>query len=186
VKRERQRHIDAFEIWYSSDRSRRTVAERLSVSEQAVAVWISEFKWHARADARDQEAAKQAEKQAIQRRASILAEQAKAGELLRRRGVEYFVKHEVEEGREAIAAIKEGVALERSAEGLPGFVLELMNYDEDQLRAERDRLLRRLPAALDRAAVSGEDEAEPESEGEGGGSDPVLPAHPDDPAGAVP
>lgn len=197
--RETGRHQAAFEVWYAADRNSVAVQDRFRVSERSALLWIAEFGWHARADARDREAAKRAEREAIKRRVKILDEQRKAGELLRRRGTEYFVKHEMETAGDAIRGIKEGVALERSAEGLPSFIAELFTLNEDELTAERERILRRLSPDRGRPALSGagEDEREGEdapqwtSEPAGpedavAGTDPVLSPPAAGEAGAVP
>jgi hypothetical protein len=147
VKRETQRHRDAFEVWYASDRGWSVVTERFHVSLTAARQWAEAFDWRGRADARDQEAFKKAERDAINRRAKKLKEHQQLGELMRRRATEHFAKREIVETGDAIRAAKEGIAIERAAEGLPTEILELLTYDSDALYAERERLLRRLQAA---------------------------------------
>lgn len=167
IRRETDRHLAAFEYWYANGRSSRKTAEHVAVSERHVQRWSTELDWHARADARDQEAFKQAEREAINRRAKVLREQRLAGELMRRRGVEHLTEHKIKETRDAIAAITKGVELERSAEHLPSFIFDLMGLSDAELEAERLRLLRELPVSVGEpdplgtgAAAGSEDEAD--------------------------
>jgi hypothetical protein len=134
-----------------------------------------ELDWHARADARDREAAKRMEREAIRRRVRVLDDQRKAGELMRRRGVEYLTQAKIESAADAVRAIKEGVALERSAEGMPGaglpeFIFEMLVMSDVELHAELDRLHGRVEAGVRPALGSGA------AEGAGGEEDGVIDA----------
>jgi hypothetical protein len=178
VKHESPAAKEAFEHWYANGRSSRKTAEHVKVSDRHVQRWMADWDWHARADARDQEAFKQAEREAINRRAKTLEEHRRAGELMRRRGEERLRKHEIETSGDAIRAIKEGVILERQAEHLPTVILELMGLPDEDLYAERERLLRNLQAAGDPAPDRGTGEAALASAGDedGGGDSAARPA----------
>lgn len=160
--RETGKHIEAFEIWLQGGRSIRTVCKQLSVSEVAVCNWIKAFAWHARADERDRELKLHLEREAMSRRVKVLEDQRIAGELLRRRGVEYFRKTELDDGRVALAAITKGVELERQAENIPPSLLALLALDDAELEAEQQRTQRRVSPALDQPDPGGA--AEPESD----------------------
>jgi hypothetical protein len=177
-KRQTHVHFAAFNCWHQADRSWRAVAQEFGVSENTVYLWMQAFGWHARADTRDREAAKLAERAAVARRARILESQAKAGELLLRRGVEHLAKTPIENTNDAIRAIKEGVALQRQAEGLPQFLAELLVMSDDELRTERERVFRRLaadslgPPAL--GAGDGESDGDDREAAAVAGTDPLL------------
>lgn len=164
MKRETQRHVDAFEAWYASDRNWKLVTERFHVSLTAARQWADAFDWRSRADARDAEAARKAEREAITRRARVLEEQRRAGELLRRRGVQYYTQHEIGDGREAIQAIAKGVELERAAEDMAAARVEVTGKDGsaisietvDAARAELAQALARLTERLAAGSITGD------------------------------
>lgn len=135
VHRETDRHRRAFEHWYEHDRDVKTVGEAFTVSLVTVYHWIDWFGWKAKADARDLEVERIAAKKAILRKSQMIDEHRKAGELVRRRGVEYLAQNPIEDERVAITAIEKGIAIERTAEGLPTWVVELMSMTDDELLA---------------------------------------------------
>jgi prefoldin subunit 5 len=151
--------------------------------------WCSRYRWPERAAAYDahleRESRQRAEVETIKRRAEMLRKHQQAGELLRARGVEYFTKQKVEDGRTAIAAVKTGIDVERQAEGLPTWVVELMNADEHVLReriAELEQRRRQATVGLpdspgDALSVAGRN---------GHGNPELQPAGPDREAGGVP
>lgn len=174
--KETERHRDTFERWLSNGRSCRKTAEKGKISERQVYRWMHEFDWHGMADEREAEAVRQANHEAIRSRAQRLKEHQQAGELLRRRGVLYFSArndkggwlNELEEPTPAIRAIKEGIAIERQAEGLPDYLLRVLTMSEDELRADlarTDRLAAEMgdaPASLRAAADDAFDSADAE------------------------
>jgi hypothetical protein len=160
--KENARHLAAFEAWYDANRDMRKVAETCAIAERTGHVWAKELHWHDRADARDLEIAKRAEREAITRRVKVLRDQRLAGELMRRRGVEHLTENKIKETRDALTAITKGVELERSAENLPTVLLEVLGYSEDELQAEWERLNRAAAEGADRQAP-GPDEDDTES-----------------------
>lgn len=161
--RETDAHLKAFEAWYEAGRDAPKVAETCRIAERTVRAWEARFGWNDRADKRDAAAAKKADREAIDRRAQMLRRHRQAAELLQARGIEHFRDRKVERANDAISAIKTGVDLERQAEGMPAWVVEILNADEDTLRQRRADLLdarQRAGAAGDRdsagdAAVAG-------------------------------
>lgn len=146
--RETARHLAAFEAWYAADRNTLQTSAELGVPRTTLQDWMDWFGWRARADQRDREAAEIAEKLAIKRRAAMLERHRKAAELLTTRGMEFFEQKEIEKASDATAAIKAGVELERQAEGMPDWVLAVMNADETSLDRQIAELEYRLKAAL--------------------------------------
>jgi hypothetical protein len=159
---ETTRHKDAFELWYANNRSFSKIRQQVAVPERTFFNWVEWYGWHARADARDAEAAAIADREAIQRRAEMLRRHRQAGELLTRRGMEYYARQAVAKGTEAIAAIGKGVELERTAEGLPAYVAGILTANDEQLAVMERALLAggaAAGAALDPDAPGGAGEA---------------------------
>jgi hypothetical protein len=164
--RETAKHLDAFETWYALHRDYRITSENLAIPQGTLRTWGDWFHWTERADKRDREAAAKAEKDAIRRRAEMLKRHRQAGELMTRRGIEFFAKKEIDRAQDATQAIKAGVELERQAEGMPTWVVEILNADEQQLRQREAELDARRRAAMaagadsfgDALAVAGEAE----------------------------
>lgn len=147
-RRETAKHHSAFEAWYAADRDFTKAAENCTVTSRSLREWAVWFDWPTRADYRDREAAEKADRDAIKRRAEMLKRHRQAAELLTRRGIEHFAKNEIERANDAISAIKTGVEMERQAEGMPTWVVELLNADEDQLRRKYAELDARRRAAI--------------------------------------
>ena len=136
VPRETARHLEAFEAWYAAAQNWSIVAQNRTISRSLLYDWADKFNWHARADERDRKAAELADAAAVRERAKRLEDQRKAGTLLRSRGVEYLAKHEIEDERAAIAAIKTGTEIERQSDGLPQWILAVVNANPDELSAD--------------------------------------------------
>lgn len=68
IKRETDRHREAFEYYWSlgADRTLRAVARHFNVSEQSVVAWSKSFGWQARIAEREAEIARQFERRVIQ------------------------------------------------------------------------------------------------------------------------
>jgi prefoldin subunit 5 len=146
--REYLHHLEAFEVWYQANRSFRITSEKLGKANNTLRDWALWFDWKIRADERDAEAIALAEKEAIARRVEMLRRHRQAGELLVRRGVEHFVRNQIEKAADATAAIKAGVDLERTAEGMPAWVTEVLNADADTIAQRIAELESRRREAL--------------------------------------
>lgn len=146
--RETAKHREAFEAWYAADRQVRNILQNLAVPERTLYQWIEWFGWHERADKRDRDAAEIAERNAVKRKGAMLLRHQKAGELLVTRGIEFFEQKAIEKASEATAAIKVGVELERQAEGMPDWVVSVMNADERDLDRQIAEYERRREATL--------------------------------------
>jgi hypothetical protein len=169
-RREHFHHLAAFEAWHKNDRHFRKTVEELGRSanpatEKSLYQWANEFNWRARADARDLELEQAANREAVKRQQKLLEKQRKAGELLRMRGLEHFADHKITNPAVALKAVSKGIELERQAEGLPTWILELQQLSDDELAAEKQRLLR---LALIEAQSGGPGDGEEEGEDEPG------------------
>ena len=133
--RETARHIAAFENWYEADRDCKSVMESCSVSERSVYLWMDWFGWRAKADRRDAEIERRAAKDAVKRKADMIERHRKAGELLVGRGRERMAKHPIGSDAAAIAAIKAGIDIERTAEGLPAWIFDLLGAGDAEIAA---------------------------------------------------
>lgn len=156
--RETSRHLEAFESWYEAKRNFSITSQRVMISRRSLFQWAEDYEWHERADARDAKAARIAEAAAVKEQAKRLIDHRKAGELLRGRGMKYFVKNEVRDERVALSAIKTGIDIERQADGLPDWVIQILNADTDELQKRRDELdARRRAAMADGELAPGDD-----------------------------
>jgi hypothetical protein len=103
--------------------------------------WIAKWGWHDRADARDQEAARRVEADAIERKRKLLERQRQIGAALQTAGTRYL-NERMREGhtpidnvRDCIAALKTGIDIERQAEDMPGWIMQVVNATDDELDA---------------------------------------------------
>lgn len=133
AKRETAKHRDAFEAWYDAGRNFTKVSNQLTVSRPSLYAWADAFNWHERADARDAESARIADEEAAKERAARQKRRRQAGELMSARGLEFFKKFEIDSARDAIQAIKAGTEIERKEDGVPDWVLMILNADSNQL-----------------------------------------------------
>lgn len=148
--REIGKHYQAFLVWYGLDRAFDETATKLRVSKNTLSAWIKVFSWHERADALDEKARVKLDAKALAQKAKRQSEMLEthyklAGKLLLV-GAEYLNRDGLDNGGQAITAIKTGIDIQRKAEGLPDWLIEIGEMTEDELIAERDRILSRLAA----------------------------------------
>lgn len=76
--------------------------------------------------------------------------QRKSGTLLRTRAMQHFAEKDFKFKRsgEAIAAMRVGIEIERQADGLPSYVMEILNASEPELERMAADLDARRRAAL--------------------------------------
>jgi hypothetical protein len=140
--------LAAFEQWYASDRRSTVAIQATGVKSATFYSWMEKWRWHERADQRDAVAKAQADKLASARTAKVLADQLKAGELLRLRGTEFFRTNTIKQGHVALGAIKTGVDMERQAVGLPDYVTSILNANPAALDEYIDAMDARRRACL--------------------------------------
>ena len=161
-RRETIKHLEAFEAWYAEGRSFRRISQNLAVPERTLYGWGEWFNWHERADKRDEQARRIADEEAAKERAERQRKRREAASLLVQRGAEYFQEKEIEDPKDAIQAIKAGTEIERKEDGLPDWVLMILNASPDDLQA----IERSLTSSLAGGEAAGEDvdSLSPESE----------------------
>ncbi len=120
--RETAKHIAAFWAWYELERHFEKTKSELRVSNNSLAVWIKKYDWTNRADALDAKTLEKAQKTIIEKNGKRLAEMIenhyKYGANLINIGGGYLRDKGVESGAQAIQAVKIGVDIQRTAEGL--------------------------------------------------------------------
>jgi len=139
--RQTDRHREAFRVWWAADRDVQAVCRQFAVHRNSVLKWREWFGWDERADGLDADFQARENRKAVARRLKMQEDHRRAGEALRKRGVQYHVMHEITTARDATQAIKVGVDIERTAEGLPTDILELWNADTDTLRARAAQII---------------------------------------------
>lgn len=144
--RETKRHLDAFRAWYDAGRSFRTISPKLAIPERTLRDWAEWFGWQDRADEWDREYAAQLQRDAAKRRAQMAELHRNAGRVLVAKGLGFFSAHEIDAARDATAAIKTGVEIERTAEGLPAWVMGVIGATDEELERRRQELLAAVEA----------------------------------------
>lgn len=143
--RETRKHIAAFEEWYAADRDFRATSEKTGTPQNTLYDWAARFGWRRRADDRDQEVIRLNAQKAIKAKADRIARHAEAGALLVERGMTFLrTDNSIENATDAIRAIKEGVNIERAAEGLPTWMLKVLGASDADLIRREDELRREL------------------------------------------
>lgn len=133
--RETAKHRAAFETYYATDRDLREVARSCAISERTADNWCAWFNWRVKADARDAEVERQAARAAIKRKTEMMERHRKGGELAHRRGMEFFARNGITDERAALSALKIGSEMERTAEGMPAWMVAMMGMDDAELAA---------------------------------------------------
>lgn len=142
----------AFTVYRDLGESRtiEKVQQKLSKStgyQRQLLEWSATYSWVDRATAYDDyieaQARKRVERDAIRRKADMLKRHADVGRFLQSKGVEYLRADGkgIEKSSDAITAIKSGVDMERKAEGLPEWIFEIVNADDDELTRQYNQLL---------------------------------------------
>lgn len=131
------------------ERSTDEVARQLGKSSALIQRWSSTHRWVERVTAWDnyidQQARKRIEKNAIQRRVDMLTRHAQAGKALQSYGLKHIQKNPAaEKGSDAISAIQRGVEMERKSEGLPEYLISVVDKSNDDLLRQYHDLLTAL------------------------------------------
>lgn len=145
---ESSKAYDAFVVYrdLGSSRSTDQVSQKTSKGIALIQRWSASYNWVERAAAYDDhieaEARKLIERDAIRRKADMLKRHADIGRFMQSKGVEYLKKDKaLDKSSDAITAIKSGVEMERKSEGLPEYLLEIVNADDDELARRYNALL---------------------------------------------
>lgn len=144
---ESDKAFEAFALYRDLGTNRTTdaVARQLSKSLALIQRWSAQYAWVERVavyDAYiDAQARKQLERDAIKRKADMLKRHALLGKVLQQKSAAYLDKHGIDRSSDAIAAARVGVDMERKAEGLPEYLMEVMNADDSELARQYAELL---------------------------------------------
>ncbi len=153
--RETAKHHAAFWTWYELERNYTKTRSKLGVATDTLNSWIKKFDWHARADKLDAKAQAKLETKVVnertKRQAWMIEQHYRLGDLMQGVGGKYLNERGVETGAQAIAAVKTGIEIQRKAEGLPDWLIDISEMTEDELIRERDRMLAEFAATGDAA-----------------------------------
>jgi hypothetical protein len=140
TKAETTRQQEAFLAWYELDRHFDETLTKTGLIRQTLANWINKFDWHKRADALDAKAFAKLEEKLAREKANRTAEMIenhfKYGNSLIAVGGNYLTKNGVDNGAQAVAAIKNGVEIQRTAEGLATGRTELSGKNGEPIKTE--------------------------------------------------
>lgn len=160
-REESSTHVQAFELWYASDKDIAKTAQLLATSDPPVNVskdslyrWKAKYNWDARARERDERVARQRADEAVKAQVDFLNRKANYGKLLQKRALEFLnPSHQMQNGQPvldangkaipiqhvtnaatAVQVLQAGILLEQSAIGLPEWLTEVLQADEQTLR----------------------------------------------------
>lgn len=106
--------------------------------------WMKNEGWRERADILNQQVAREIEQRAVEARVEMLNRQAEVGKKLQQLGMDFFDDHYLDKPGEAIRAIVDGAALERSSRGLPDALLKVAEMKDEQLSSVLANLLNKV------------------------------------------
>lgn len=144
---------EAFSVYRDLGVKRRLddVATKLSKSTTIMGRWSSQYNWIARVTAYDdyidREARKKLDREAIRRKADMLRRHADTGKALQAFGLQHVRTNQMTgplRSADAIAAISKGVEIERKSEGLPEYLIEVMDASDDELTRQYNELLAQI------------------------------------------
>jgi hypothetical protein len=128
---------------------------------RVIAGWSSDNNWVARAAAYDDyidaEARKKLDRDAIKRKASMLQRHAQSGRALQAFGLQHVQTTKAPaKAADAISAIKAGIEIERKSEGLPEYLIEVMEASDDELARQYNELLAQIGGTGSRDETAGD------------------------------
>lgn len=141
---------EAFAVYRDLGVNRRLddVAAKLNKSTTIMGRWSSQYDWVNRAAAYDDyieaKARIKLDREAIKRKADMLRRHADIGRSLQGFGLQHVQANKKAgpiKSADAITAIKTGVELERKSEGLPEYLMQIMETPDDELTRQYNELL---------------------------------------------
>lgn len=134
-----------------ANRTHEAVANKLAKSTTIISRWASQYSWRERVSAYDDyldaQARKKFEADTIKRKVDMLKRHALTGKILQQKGVDYLSSKGVDRSSDAVAAIKAGVTIERQSEGLPEYMMEIVNADDNEIARQYAALLAEIGSA---------------------------------------
>lgn len=136
--------IAAFDDWYRLGRNFRYTELHTGIPEQNLRLWARAYDWHKRADDRDLEVDTQLRNDSIDERVEMLRRHRRAASKLINSGLEYLENCSIDTAKDAIAAIKIGIEIERRTEGLPNWIGEIVGASDEELMRRHQELLKQI------------------------------------------
>lgn len=148
---ETSKAFEAFAVYrdLGVNRSTEQVSQKLSKSIALINRWSSLYDWVVRAAAYDDyidaEARKKLDRDAIKRKASMLQRHAQSGRALQAFGLQHVQTTKAPaKAADAISAIKAGIEIERKSEGLPEYLMAIMETPDDELARQYNELIAQI------------------------------------------
>ena len=166
---ESSKAYEAFAIYRDMgvNRSTDSVARQLSKSSALIQRWSREYDWVIRVTAWDAhidaQARKQVERDSIKRKADMLKRHALTGKVMQQKGVEYLDKHGIDKSSDAVTSIKAGIEIERKSEGLPEYLVAMMDAPDDELARQYNALLAEIGLAGSGNEAPGDTDPRPDT-----------------------
>jgi glucan-binding YG repeat protein len=157
-RRENDRHRRAFETWYHCDRNFIDTHRESGVPEPTLRDWAERYNWHIRADQRDERKQTLAERVEMETYKDRIARTLEAADLIREKGIQYYLNKDVLTGPEALNAIKLAAEIYGKIQAVPGWIMELLGADEATL----ERLDAQLSAEGHRTSSDSADDQDAE------------------------
>lgn len=164
---ESDKAFEAFVLYrdIGASRSLDTVAQKLAKSLPLIKRWSAQYGWVERVSAYDDyldaQARKKFEADTIKRKVDMLRRHALTGKILQQKGVDYLSSKGVDRSSDAVAAIKAGVTIERQSEGLPEYMMEIVNADDNEIARQYAALLAEIGGVGSGDAEAGDGDSSP-------------------------
>jgi hypothetical protein len=140
---------EAFQVWAENGgRNWQLIAEKTGISERTLLRWANLFSWSEKLLERESQIYRESEERIVAERRKRLDDQLTLGTTLRRRAFQYLLTHEIEKTSDAIAAARVGIEIERQADTLPTYLLEIACATPDQLTRRIDEMEAQRNAAI--------------------------------------
>lgn len=150
-RRETDRHVLAFETWYTlagkdfTETCRQLRLGKMKISVDTLYRWAKAYDWESRARERDEAVAKARFDTAIKEKEGMLTRHLGIARLLQNQAVLFLQPPQPQVGQvapqtrvsnvnQALAAIRLGVEMERMSAGLPSWLVNIMNAGDDELQ----------------------------------------------------
>lgn len=130
----------AFAYWIATGRVYEQTARNYGVGKRTVFEWARKFNWIERADILEARARQEMEDAIVADRKTRIEQQLKAGTMLRMRGVEWLANNKISTAKDAVAAIVRGVEIERQADGLPTYLMNIATAPLEELLRMREQM----------------------------------------------
>lgn len=134
-KIETEKHKKMFEVWYLNKRNITLTARQLGVSHMPIRRYSEWFDWDKKANQRDIELGVKATNDEIivDKCIEVVERHKEISKALLGIGMKFLEENGVETARDALAAIKLGMEMERKSFDLPDYVKEITSKTDQEL-----------------------------------------------------